>query len=144
MLSSLHRSLNLIPFLSLVCFLPSPSLAPSTDTPLREHEGDLHKNNLLLKEIAQNDLPVKIFHSTNPFVWRLCEGRHTSLYSAHATVSYPKIHDILVQQLILDHTLLMQEPKKSLSRPYTNEALDTEQPRNYVPGIQHSQELYQS
>jgi hypothetical protein len=34
--------------------------------------------------------------------------------------------------------------QKSLSRPYTNGVLETEQPRNYVPGIQHSQELYQS
>jgi hypothetical protein len=36
------------------------------------------------ESIAQNDPPTKLFHSANPFVWRLCEGRHTSLCGAHA------------------------------------------------------------
>jgi hypothetical protein len=54
-----------------------------------------------LHKYMAHDPPAKLFYSANSFVWRLCEGRHTSLCGVHAIgatncacVTYTYVRDL--------------------------------------------------
>jgi hypothetical protein len=52
---------------------------------VRENTLTIYTKISLCGKETRNDPPDKLFHASNPFVWRPSQGRHTCLCGAHGS-----------------------------------------------------------